>query len=481
VSPNGVGYGILSASFVLSVMILPTIVSISLDALKSVPSVYYEGALALGASKEQAVFKVMLPAAKSGVLAAVVLAVGRVIGETMAVIMVLGNSPDMPTGLFQSVRTLTANIALGAMELMGKPFEALIATGIVLFVFTLLLNVSFLLLKRDKKKKVKNSEKKEPQAAAKAEQAVDFAVMSNTSAAKAEVKGYAPDTEYIPLKARHKRFSLCKVLKGLSVAMIAVTLAALAGVVLSILVTGIPNLSWHFVFGKYELDNPTLGPALVGTATLIGLSLLVAVPVGIGTAVFLTEYSKTESKLVKFIRVAVETLAGIPSIVYGLFGYLFFVKALGLGRTLLGGGLTLAIMILPVIVRSTEESLLAVPRELREASFGLGASKTRTIFRVMIPGASSGIVTSIVLAAGRVISESAVLILTIGLAVDTMPTGLLSSGTSLALNIYYFGGYLKDGSGAAEATGVVLLIVVILISILAGVLGKRLNKRNGKA
>lgn len=150
VSPNGVGYGILAASLVLSIMILPTLVSVALDSLNSVPEEYYQGALALGATKEQAVFTVILPSAKSGILAGVVLAVGRAVGETMAVIMVVGNSPEVPTSLFQSMCTLTANIALGAMELPEDAVSALISSGVVLFVFTLLLNMSFSLLKRDK-------------------------------------------------------------------------------------------------------------------------------------------------------------------------------------------------------------------------------------------------------------------------------------------------------------------------------------------
>jgi phosphate transport system permease protein len=147
ISPNGVGFGLLAASLVVSIMILPTIVSVSLDALNAVPKSYYEGALALGATSEQSVFKVVLPAAKSGIFAAVVLAVGRAIGETMAVIMVIGNSPVMPQSLFQSARTMTANIALGAKELHGDAATALIATGVVLFAFTFLLNVSFSLIK----------------------------------------------------------------------------------------------------------------------------------------------------------------------------------------------------------------------------------------------------------------------------------------------------------------------------------------------
>lgn len=155
ISYSGVGYGIFSASIVLGIMILPTIVSVSLDALNSVPNTYYEGALALGATKEQATFKILLPAAKSGILAAVVLATGRSIGETMAVIMVIGGSPELPTSIFQSVRTMTSNIAMGALELSGDALSALIATGVVLFVFTLMLNISFSLLKKDNSEKAK--------------------------------------------------------------------------------------------------------------------------------------------------------------------------------------------------------------------------------------------------------------------------------------------------------------------------------------
>jgi len=159
ISPNGIGYGILSASIVLSVMILPTIVSVSLDALNAVPKNYYEGSLALGATSEQSVFKVILPAAKSGILAAVVLSIGRAIGETMAVIMVIGGSPVIPESLFQSVRTMTANIAMGATELSGDAATALVATGVVLFFFTLLLNISFSMLKGDEKHEKKRAPK----------------------------------------------------------------------------------------------------------------------------------------------------------------------------------------------------------------------------------------------------------------------------------------------------------------------------------
>lgn len=179
-SPNGVGYGIFSAALVLSIMILPTVVSMSLDALRAVPRSYFEGALALGATKEQTTFKVLLPAAKSGIFAGVVLAVGRALGETMAVMMVIGGSPEMPTGLFQSVRTLTANIAMGAMEISGEPTYALTACGVILFVFALIINVAFSLLKRDKE----GDKKKKKTAAATETKKVD----TGSSAEVTEVK-----------------------------------------------------------------------------------------------------------------------------------------------------------------------------------------------------------------------------------------------------------------------------------------------------
>ncbi|MCL2766518.1 MAG: phosphate ABC transporter permease PstA, partial [Peptococcaceae bacterium] len=212
----------------------------------------------------------------------------------------------------------------------------------------------------------------------------------------------------------------------------------------------------------------------VGTLYLVVISILISAPIGIGSAIFLTEYTKSKSRIVKVIRVATETLAGIPSIVYGIFGYLVFVIALGLKYSLLGGGITLAIMILPIIVRATEERLLAVPISLREGSYALGSSKVRTIFSVVLPCAASGIMTSLILAIGRVVSESAVLILTIGMVVNKMPENITSPGTSLALDVYFFAshGYPEQ----AAATGVVLLVLVVFINTLATILGKVFGK-----
>lgn len=266
-------------------------------------------------------------------------------------------------------------------------------------------------------------------------------------------------------------------LKWLSVAMTVVAVLALLTVILYVFAEGGDKISLQLLFGAYETTAPSILPAFVGTLTLILLSCAIAVPLGIASAVFLTEYAKN-GPLVRSIRVATETLAGIPSIVYGLFGYIVFVVACGWRYTLLGGGLTLALMILPVIVRSTEESLLSVPVSYREGAYALGAGKVRTIFRIVLPAASGGILTGVILAVGRVISESAVLILTVGMVVNRLPEGIFSPGTSLALDIYFFAshGYPDE----AAATAVVLLVFVLLINLLAGLVGKAMKRKVGK-
>ena len=274
-------------------------------------------------------------------------------------------------------------------------------------------------------------------------------------------------------KAHKKQVLKYRGFKVVAIAAFILSLVALISVLTFILIRGLPHINMQLLFGEYSM-YPSIKPALVGTIYLVLISIGFAAPIGIGTAIFLTEYMKTKSRFIKILRIAVETLAGIPSIVYGIFGYLVFVVALGLKYSLIGGGITLSIMILPVIVRSTEESLLAVPTTLREGSYALGSSKVRTIFSVVLPCAMSGIITSLILAVGRVISESAVLILTIGMVVNKMPSGIVSPGTSLALDVYFFSshGYPNE----AAATGVVLLLLVISINVLASFLNKKFGK-----
>ena len=276
------------------------------------------------------------------------------------------------------------------------------------------------------------------------------------------------------LPFRRRLFSL---LKWLSIGMTVISVIALLSIIVYVFADGIDKLSLHLLFGAYTEDAPSILHALVGTLELVLIAGIIAVPLGIGSAVFLVEYTDNTGILVRMIRIATETLAGIPSIVYGLFGYLVFVVALKWKYTLLGGGITLAVMILPVIVRATEESLLAVPVAYREGAFALGAGKVRTIFCVVLPAAASGIVTAVILSIGRVISESAVLILTVGMVVNRIPSTVLSPGTSLALDIYYFASHGHPREAAA--TAVVLLVLVLLLNLAAGAAGKLIRKSQG--
>lgn len=280
------------------------------------------------------------------------------------------------------------------------------------------------------------------------------------------------------MNKRQTIIAFYKVLKIISIICAVVSVAALIAVTLYILINGVSKLNSELLFGDYS-NFPSILPALVGTIEIILIASAISIPLGVGSAIFLVEYMQNKGKLVKIIRVATETLAGIPSIVYGLFGYLIFVVTLKMGYTILGGGMTIAIMILPVIVRQTEESLIAVPMSLREGAYALGASKVATIFKVVLPSASSGIVTAIILAIGRVISESAVLILTIGMVVNKIPESALSPGTSLALDIYYFSSH--GYPDAAAATAVVLLILVIAINLIATGAGSLIRKSMGEA
>ena len=252
-----------------------------------------------------------------------------------------------------------------------------------------------------------------------------------------------------------------------------VTMAALAFIIAYILIKGIPNLTPDLFAGKYTTENVSLLPALINTLLIMVLALLFAVPVGIGAAIYLTEYARRGNKLVRMAGITAETLSGIPSIVYGLFGSLFFVKYLGLGLSLLSGALTLSIMILPLIMRTTEEALRSVPDSYREGSFGLGAGKLRTVFSIVLPSAVPGILSGIILGIGRIVGESAALIFTAG-TVAEIATSVFSSARTLSVHMYSISGeglYINQ----TYATAVVLLVVVILINALSGLAARRIG------
>lgn len=264
------------------------------------------------------------------------------------------------------------------------------------------------------------------------------------------------------------------ILRILMVLASAITVGITVCIVGYILIKGIPNLTLEQFAWEYNTDNVSMMPAIINTILMVLLVLLFAVPVGVGGAIYLVEYANRGNKLVKLIRITAETLSGIPSIVYGLFGYLFFVIACGWGNSFLAGAITLAMMILPLILRTTEEALKSVPDSFREGSLGLGAGKLRTIFRIILPSAVPGILSGIILGIGRVVGETAALVYTAG-TIAKIPGSLMDSGRTLAVHMYALlseGLYMEQ----AYASAVILLIVVLLINACSGWVAKRLTK-----
>lgn len=252
------------------------------------------------------------------------------------------------------------------------------------------------------------------------------------------------------------------------------TVAVLLYIIAYILIHGVPYLTPELFAWEYNSENVSMLPAILNTLIITLLSLIVAVPLGIGAAIYLVEYAKRGSRLVKLVRLTAETLTGIPSIIYGLFGMLFFVTYLHWGYSILAGAATLAIMVLPVIMRTTEEALLCVPDSYREGSFGLGAGRLRTVFCIVLPSAIPGILSGVILAVGRIVGETAALIYTSGTVAKLVPN-LMASGRTLAVHMYSLS---REGlyTNQAYATAVVLLVIVLIINGISTLIARKFTK-----
>lgn len=442
------GFGVLATCIVLSIMIIPTITSLTKNALEAVPAQYFEGALAMGNTKAQAVFRVVFPAARSGIISALILGIGRAMGETMAVQMVSGGSVNFPVGIFTPICPLTVKINAEMGEVVpGSLHEsALMATGFVLLILVLLITLSVNFVPKEFKGKKGTK------------------VLQGDEAGKVVYR---------------KRGLIPEILKYFGMICAAVVVVALAAVILFICINGIPNISWNFLFGGDSYDGHSLAPAFLTTFYIIIFTLLIALPLGIGAAIFLNEYAKPGSKFVKVIRTFIDTLSGVPSIVFGLFGYLFFVQIFG--SNVFAGSFTMVLVILPTIIRSTEEALRAVPMELREASYGLGASKIRTIFKVVLPSAFPGIATAIVLSVGRIVSESAALIYTSGMiavASSSVSSALDPTNMGSTLTVFMYS-FFAEGLAFDEAYGTafVLLVITFVLNLIVYFIQKRVKKK----
>lgn len=255
----------------------------------------------------------------------------------------------------------------------------------------------------------------------------------------------------------------------------AISAAAVLWVLLYTFIQGVPNLRPSLFAWHWTTENRSMMPALINTLVVALFSLLIAGVIGVFAAIFMVEYAKSTNVFVKIVRVAAETLSGIPSIVYGIFGMILFVGLFGWGESLISGILTMTLMVMPLIMRTTEEALLAVPDSYREGSYGLGAGRLRTIFRVVLPSAMPGILSGVILGVGRIVGETAALIYTAG-SVTGVPDSLMSSGRTLAVHMYAL---LSEGlyTDEAYATAVVLLVLVFIINRLSAYVANKIQNR----
>jgi len=512
----------LAGSLLLGIMALPTIISISEDAISMVPREYREGSLAIGASRGQTISQVRIPGALSGITAAIILGFGRAIGETMAVMMVTGNSalvPDPIWNILSPVRTLTGTlgIEMGEVAVGGEHYAALFGVAVVLLVITLIVNSSaVIILERIRKRQTGRSATGKQSVVFGAAHAgfnrvfrrdgrcfpycyytliiavavalmillvmllQDIALKSlpviPTAFLAGEVNGFHWFWFVIAiiaalgggilisnLKDRLTPRQAERVAFSLVIAAAAIVLLILVIILQDIIVHGLPAISWEFLTeGPKDLGRAGgIFPAIVGTICLVAGAILFALPLGIGAAIYLIEYTR-EGRITRLIRTTVDLLNGTPSIVFGLFGLAFLVYFLNFGVSLLAGQITLGLMVLPTIIRATEESLKTIPQSLREGSLALGATQWQTIYKVVLPPAIPGIVTGTILSIGRAAGETAPIMFTaVVFSQRYLPSSVFEPVMALPYHLFILATNVPGSSTNKYGTALVLLILVV--------------------
>lgn len=481
---GGLGFGALTVWLVLAIMIVPTITTLTMDALRSIPMGIREASFAMGATRWQTIYKVVLPAAKMGIVNAVVLGMGRAIGETMAVLMVVGNAPVIPGGIASPLSTITSQIALDMGYSSGLHRSALFGMGVVLFIISASLVGIVRAVSSARESGRGHSRRRRAKAADRAVVAggVNFdhaeAPAEHAPAQTLTADDVTPVTGAVTearegSRARIKRL-LAEGAKGggnknrtndlmLGVFRAAgiVAAAVLVVIIAFVAVNGLPVMSLDFIFGWPEGVNAEGGifPTIVSTLYVTALAMLICAPIAVLAAVYLAEYAK-QGRLVTFIRYAADTLSSVPSIVMGLFGYAMFVEAMGFGLSMLSAALALALMMMPIVMRTTEEAIRAVPRYIRWGAYGLGATKWQVVSKIVLPSAFPRIATGIVLAIGRAIGETAVVLYTMGQAIN-LPLTPLDSGRPMTIHLYQLA---NEGINMQAAYGTALLLMLMILA-----------------
>lgn len=491
--PSGESW--LAGSVLLGVMALPTIVSISEDAISSVPTDFREASLATGATKWQTISRVIVPAALSGITAAVILGMGRAIGETMAVLMVTGNAAIIPSPIWNvlsPVRTLTGTIGIemGEASVGSLQYSALFGIAVVLLIITLAINLSAYkilgqiratqtgvgggrkLLSRDTSRLLKKSLLIGLACILIIFLLVATGIVITLICVAAGALLYYAREKLHPRHIEKGAFTLVTVA-------VLVVLFALGVILADIIINGIPAISWDFI-----TQSPTnLGrsggilPAIVGTLYLVAGAILIALPIGIGASIYLHEYT-SEGRVTKLIRTGVDLLNGTPSIVFGLFGFVFLVLYLRLGVSLLAGQVTLALMVLPTIIRTTEEALINIPMSVREGSFALGATRWQTVRNVVLPPAIPGIVTGTILSIGRAAGETAPILFTaVVFSTRSLPTSELEPVMALPYHLYILATNVPGAKENQYGTALVLLVLVVGLYLVAIVIRRHYHSK----
>lgn len=480
------GESVLAGSILLGIMALPTIISVSEDALSAVPQYLREGSFALGATHWETIARVLIPAAIPGITAAIILGIGRAVGETMAVIMVTGNAaiiPDPLWDIFSPVRTLTGTlgIEMGEVAIGSIHYHALFGVAVLLLFITLVINLlSLWVMKRLHQSQCGGTSCSIHNPLACIPRSWTEPVTRNAGmiAVLLGVICMAVLGLWLPAVGTAllytawaisdrflRRQQVQRIWFSVITILIMLVICTLIFILYDIFSHGLPHVTLSFLTEPPRNLGREGGifPAIIGTFYLILGSIAIALPLGIGAAIYLVEYTK-ENRLTRLIRTATDLLNGTPSIVFGLFGFTFLVIFLGFGISLLAGVITLALMVLPTIIRTTEEALRSVPESIREGSYALGATRWQTVRRVVLPPAVPGIITGSILSIGRAAGETAPIMFTAVVFMQRrLPDSLLDPVMALPYHLFVLATTVPGARDNQYATAVVLLILVIAI------------------
>lgn len=472
----------LAGSIILGIMAIPTITSVAEDSINAVPRHYKEGSLAMGANKWQTIKNVVLPSALSGIAAAIILGIGRAVGETMAIMMICGNSPVIPDPLwnvFSPIRTLTSNlgIEIGEVPFGSGHYHALFGVAVILLVITLIVNITavYILGKIKEKQMALGKKNKKNWIPAHILSKIKkyfnhtiiglvliFLYISTGLLITGAVVVLSIALYFVIKKLSHKNIQ--KLSFSIITCSIIIVICILCILLGYIIANGLDYLSWEFLTTPHRDLGRQGGivTALMGTLYLALGAIAIAFPIGVGAAIYLVEYTK-EGRITKIIRTAADLLNGTPSIVFGLFGFAFLVLFLGWGKVLIAGQITLAFMIIPTILRTSEEALKSVPQSIREGSYAVGATKWQTIRRVVLPPATPGIITGSILGIGRAAGETAPIMFIAVTFSALEPSSFWEPVNALSYHILVLATEIPGSEAKAAAGGAALVLLMLVI------------------